>query len=216
MTKWIFVAMWIVFALTACVEEDDVCRVCGNYELINLSKSHLVINENDGVSERKTLTVDGNIVDEFSSKWLWNEQKPDSSWCLHDIKTKGLKAGKFELNNDKTWEWKVVIAAEKRQNELSYTEVGTWKYLNNDHIILTQDFSTLNNREERASDSETISQSFKLEKDVMDNTLVLKSIHEKDSNTNLKETTPFSLVHGDIILTVKMEENHNVAANILQ
>jgi hypothetical protein len=128
------------FFLTNCAQELLECEICGDFDVVNFSKSELNSTDNEAVSIRRNLSVYNFSGEDYYTIWSWNEQNPDSAWTEMMKKDLEILASDLSIRENGTWSW-ALTAEETFQSSpyfgnsnyrvnKQYTEQGTWRYLN--------------------------------------------------------------------------------------
>lgn len=212
--------------LTACVEGEKECLFCGEFSLLNLTKSDFKNDKNNPISIRRTLNINEFSGYDYYTIWLWNEYQPESSWSEQLEKQIQIKKNQFKLNKDGTWLWSITtlekhnasesIGDQLEETENNHTEYGSWTFIDeyNRFIELTRVGLTKNDNS-HVKDSINISRPFEISFDKTLRTITMKSIHKNNSDEfSEQKTISYSLLEGDIFLKVKAISNLRMAAKM--
>ena len=148
MTKKGFVYVFLLpLFLLNCGEKKLVCEICGEFEIVSLSKNELNSTSHTNVSVRRNLIVDNCGGTDYYTIWLWDKEKPDSSWTENMEKTVVITQNNFLINADGTWSWilnteenfvaSAFYGEENYRINKTYKENGNWKYANQTGKIIT-------------------------------------------------------------------------------
>lgn len=144
--------MLVPFFLTNCAQELLKCEICGDFDVVNFTKSELNSTDNEAVSVRRNLSMNNFSGEDYYTIWSWNEQSPDSAWTEMMKKDLEITASDLSIREDGTWSWSL-SAAETFQSSpffgncnyrvnKQYTEYGSWTYLNTNQKYIELDLES--------------------------------------------------------------------------